>query len=95
MAAIEKIYGTPAQWDQLNRWLRAKGRVRPIGILKRMYKRQEGSVIPIAHFTYGDDAWLWKMCPFAWIEEAIRWQYLDAEDDFGKRGPIRRNGKKP
>lgn len=73
MAAIDKIYGTTAQWDELYAWLSA---VSP-RFIKWLYPRNgyNDNDRPISNFPHEADQFLIGHCPIAWVADAIRDQY--------------------
>jgi hypothetical protein len=70
MAAIDKIYGSGEQWDQLAEYL-AKRKPK---FLNRLYPRPEKDG-PISNFSKEQDMWLLDNCPLEFVVNAICEQY--------------------
>ena len=73
MAGIDKIYGSQAQYNELEEWLKAN---RPSALV-HLYDKNAYSPIdrPISNFPTSVDKWLLKHCPLRWVEERIKEQY--------------------
>lgn len=73
MAAIDKIYGTQAEWDELRAWLRQH---RPTYV-RYLYPRPLVSQGQFALSNFGEkaDQWLFLHCPIRWVHERIAEQY--------------------
>lgn len=74
MAAIDKIYGDTAQYDELYGWVEEN---KP-ELLKFFYPR-DGYILtssrPITNFPEWADKWLMKNCPIRWVVSFIKDQY--------------------
>lgn len=81
MAAVDKIYGSNAQYDELVEWLT----VNKPEALKYIYTRDgytpESEVTEgmmgrtIANFPYKIDMWLLRYCPLDWVQKRLNEQY--------------------
>jgi len=74
MAAIDKIYGTQEQYDELFNWLKTN---KPYAI-RYMYMRDGwmlGEERPIANFSYKIDMWLKDNCPIQFVQDRLFEQY--------------------
>ena len=73
MAAIDKIYGSNEQWEELFLWL-ARHRPQYIKFMALPFatddKRRQITNLPL----YADK-WLWDNCPLKWVKEALKFQY--------------------
>jgi hypothetical protein len=78
MAAIDKIYGTRDQYDELYTWLQS---TRKKSALKYFYPRPpddwiaDHPIIPITNFPCSVDYWLRLNCPIRWVLERLDKQY--------------------
>ena len=87
MAAIDKLYGTSYERQELKTWLVRHGKR---NWAKRcIYDKVKGiprnQERPIARFTIEDDRWLYLHCDLKWLVERIcEWSYN------GKAPPLRR-----
>lgn len=84
MAAIDKIYGTQEQYDELEAWIKKDAKRRWITkmnkkALSQMYSKEgyPKQNRPIAKFSYEVDMWLLNQCPFLWLNHKIREQYYN------------------
>lgn len=73
MAAVDKIYGSVAQYDELYTWCKNHR----IELLQYFYPRDSlgGWSATIACFPMEADIWLYEKCPISWVHEAIHYQY--------------------
>ena len=79
MAAIDKIYGNLAQFEELRVWLKDN---KPEA-LKYLYLESwlsfewanDGQEHPISNFPEWIDNWLLANCPLDWVTGAIKEQY--------------------
>lgn len=71
MAAIDKIYGTPEQYDEFRAWVEKKCK----RYLRHFYERPIASVGPITNLTSRADEWIYFRCPINWVRKAIEQQY--------------------
>lgn len=69
MAAIDKIYGTQAQYDEFHTWAKEH---RP-QILEYFYPRDYER--PITNLPQNEDMWLLENCPLEWVVHRIKEQY--------------------
>ena len=78
MAAIDKIYGTKKQWQQLRDWLEKH---KP-DALCYMYKKPPNSCgeYPLSNFPSEIDYWLISNCPLDFVQERLQEQYKTVED---------------
>jgi hypothetical protein len=67
MAAIDKIYGSPQQWEELHSFLLENNP----DFIERMYPKPRSGVGPISNFDTWQDEWLFKNCPLDWVEERL------------------------
>ena len=73
MAAIDKIYGTTEQYDELKNWLADHA----TWAMKYLYPR-DGYINndrPISNFPVNIDIWLLKKCKIDWVINKIKEQY--------------------
>lgn len=86
MAAIDKIYETLAQHDELVVWLTAHH----ARLLKYVYPRRDEADIPaereraLTNFPSDADRWLLVHCPIEWVKEAICDQYAIGDRQWKK-----------
>jgi hypothetical protein len=76
MAAIDKIYGTQKQYDELFEWLNKN---KPYAI-RYMYMKDgwmPEDERPISNFTHKIDKWLMLNCPIAFVQKRLKEQYGD------------------
>lgn len=74
MAAIDKIYGTTAQWDEFYEWLSHSERPQ----YRRFFYDRDGyqnEIRPIANFPLYADYWLRLQCPIKWVLDALDEQH--------------------
>jgi len=73
MAAIDKIYGTRKQWNELHQFLSESNEK----LIKYMYPMPEEGVQewPLANFSSYADKWLRDNCPLHFVQKALRNQY--------------------
>jgi hypothetical protein len=73
MAAIDKIYGTTKQYDELFAWLVENYP----DFCKFMYARPEEDAknAPLANFPIEVDGTLYLVCPLEWVNDRISTQY--------------------
>jgi len=71
MAAIDKIYGSPHQYDQLKEWLEEN---KP-EYLKYLYEKPTVRCGPLSNFSTEADVWLYDNCPLDFVKETITFQY--------------------
>lgn len=74
MAAIDKIYGTTEQFDELYDWLEEHYQE----LLPCLYPRDgytNDKDRPISNFPVYADKWLMANCPLDWVKEKILEQY--------------------
>jgi hypothetical protein len=86
MAAIDKIYGTNDQWQELFRWLANSNRPQYIKYLTNPFDYEPG-IRTISSFPTVADKWLYKNCPLKWVKESIEFQYAGAPQ---ARSPLER-----
>jgi hypothetical protein len=82
MAAIDKIYGTQKQYNELKEWLKENqkpikckwGMLMPGNYLypRNGYNKERR---PISNFPHEVDKWLLKNCPIEWVTDNIKEQY--------------------
>lgn len=91
MAAIDKIYGTREQKEELGAWLQEN-----IPIALRYiypdpdYERfGEDKSYPISNFPSWVDRALWDWCPIEFVRTRLREQYHDIEEQWGNEDDIR------
>ena len=78
MAAIDKIYGTGRQWDELFVWL-SMNRPQYCRFLYAPNMQEHSSdEMMISNFPTYADNWLLKNCPFKWVKERIKEQYRNS-----------------
>ena len=70
MAAIEKIYGTAEEQDELRGWLEDEHPE----FIRFLYPRPEAKG-PISNFSLEADGVLYLTCPLPWVRERISEQY--------------------
>ncbi len=80
MAAIDKIYGTPQQWDMLQAWLVQNN----ANLIKNMYCRPESGEGPLANFDSNQDRYLYLYCPLDFVLDRLREQYKSETLDSWK-----------
>lgn len=82
MAAIDKIYGTNAEYDELKAWVYEQRK----SLLRYFYPRRLGyeRVEPraICNMPMAADVWLYEHCPLEWVRERIEEQYGGRPGDF-------------
>jgi len=76
MAAIDKLYGSPEQWEELRDWLMNNYP----SFLAHMYPKPDTSMISpnslqIANFSLREDGVLLLTCPLEWITDRLVEQY--------------------
>lgn len=82
MAAIDKIYGTPEQWDAMRDWLSTKREE----FVQHMYPRPKEDRGPLSNFPLEVDAWLWTQKDLPeFIRDGLRNQYIDPQNRFALR----------
>lgn len=74
MAFIDKIYGTMAQYDELKEWCLERWPELERHFYERDWYRNPDDR-PICNMPHRADVWLWHNCPFAWVQEALLYQY--------------------
>ncbi len=74
MAAIDKIYGMPEQWDELSNWLLSNN-PEAVRYLYRRPNEKFGYPCPISNFPTEIDNWLFDHCPIEWVQQALDYQY--------------------
>jgi len=85
MAAIDKIYGSRADWLALKLWLQDNN-----PLIDRMGPQPEEHGM-IANFSLDQDIWLWEYCPLDFVKERLKTQYGDRtpEEAFREREEVR------
>ncbi len=73
MAAIDKIYGTVEQWQQLHDFLKKE---KP-EFLRYMYEHNYESEGPLSNFSYEADIWMKRHCPLEFVQARLKEQYND------------------
>lgn len=77
MAAIDKIYGTRAEYKELKAWIRKNAPE----YLTRIYTWPKSQEIgPISNFTKAQDSWLYINCPIEWVCTRIKIQHNEFLD---------------
>jgi hypothetical protein len=75
VAAIDKIYGTKAQFDEFYSWCNEN---KP-DVLKHFYigdsDWDDGKQHAITNFPMVVDKWMLKNCSIVWVKEYIKYQY--------------------
>lgn len=80
MAGIDKIYGSPKQWDEMRDWLRMN---RP-ELVRFMYLRPSDEEGPLSNFPHDVDCWLWQQPNLPqFIRARLSEQYTDPEKRLG------------
>jgi hypothetical protein len=78
MAAIDKIYGTISQYEELRDWLTQNKPEALVFLYSESWSYSEwwdGEDHPISNFPESIDTWLLENCPIDWVIEAINEQY--------------------
>lgn len=79
MAAIEKIYGSSEQFNELQGWLSESNPE----LLKHLNPEgNHDAGAQIALFPEEADIWLLDNCPFQWLVDQIKDQYGDDLDEL-------------
>jgi hypothetical protein len=74
MAAIDKIYGTTAEYDQFHSWCASNKK----DALKYFYPRdgyKNNLDRPITNLPLNIDKWLLEICTITWVVVRIKEQY--------------------
>jgi hypothetical protein len=74
MAAVDKIYGTRDQYDELWFYV-ANQKPEYLNYFYTQYYETTKSVCAIALFPEEVDRWLLKNCPLQWVKDYIKDQY--------------------
>lgn len=76
MAAVEKMFGTAEQWDELYDWVM---RFNLVELRKRMRDKppEDGNQHVIAHFGMEHDKVLHNMCNLDWVADYITESYSE------------------
>lgn len=82
MAAIDKIYGFPDQYEELYQWcLQNLSEALPYFYPRGYFFEDDGEPKkkaepgPISNFPLNIDIELFKRCPLEWVRERLREQY--------------------
>ena len=77
MAGIDKVYGTPNQWWELNRWLRTRDCLRRANMygLTVCFHHPAEMEVAICNNSQEQDMWLMKHCPLRWLRARLKEQY--------------------
>lgn len=74
MAAIDKIYGTQEQYNELETWLKENNK----DALDGLYPKKafvQGYRGPISNFSREVDLYLLDKCPIKWVTDRIKYQH--------------------
>ena len=74
MAAIDKIYGTKEQYDELRAYI-AKTRPEALVYFYEWHGGDDGLTHQMTNFPEEIDMWLLESCPLGWVVEYVRDQY--------------------
>lgn len=78
MAAVDKIYGSTEEYDELRLWL-AENHPKLMACLYARDGYKNNKSRPISNFPVWADKWLMANCPLQFVQDAIAEQYnLDA-----------------
>jgi len=78
MAAVDRIYATEAQRDELRAWLAEHNpeiHMYPDDVIAPCDPSYERA---ISSFSTEEDVWLWENCDLQWVKDAIEYQYNGA-----------------
>lgn len=85
MAAIDKIYGTYEEYQELKKWLEKNDFLEAISCMY-VYETEYVGVQSISNFLTSIDKWLIHFCTIEWLQERLKEQYSHSYDDI-KNGP--------
>ena len=77
MAAIDKIYGTPAQYYEFRAWCANHCPAAVDYFYPERYalRTDTNGKLPLTNFPERIDMWMLENCTLEWVVEYIMWQY--------------------
>lgn len=84
MAGIDKLYADKAQYQLLKNWLHSVDPHYPWRIYPDQTFENAIETKPISNFSVIEDFFLWRCCPFSWVQAQLIEQYGGS----GSGGPL-------